>query len=66
MKLLSEHDGLPSAVVNSIDQDNQGYLWLGTSYGLSRYDGHSFKNYYTEDGLLTIELFDKGAFAPFV
>ncbi|MEM8528759.1 MAG: two-component regulator propeller domain-containing protein [Bacteroidota bacterium] len=26
--------------------DTQGYLWIATNSGLSRYDGHSFKNFY--------------------
>jgi hypothetical protein len=52
MKLLSDADGLSSAVVYSIAQDERGNLWLATAYGLSRYDGHTFKNYFVEDGLI--------------
>ena len=44
--------GLSEAVVNELIQDEHGYLWIGTSYGLNRFDGFNFKNYYTEDGLL--------------
>ncbi|TYP95556.1 ligand-binding sensor domain-containing protein [Fodinibius salinus] len=45
--------GLSEAVVNDLMQDNDGYLWIGTSYGLNRFDGFQFKNYYAEDGLLS-------------
>lgn len=44
--------GLSESVVNDLVQDSEGYLWIGTSYGLNRFDGIQFKNYYTEDGLL--------------
>ena len=33
---------LPSDVVYSINQDKYGYLWVGTSEGLSRFDGFDF------------------------
>src|SRR5262245_10501452 len=35
-------DGLPSNIVNAIAQDRDGYLWLGTSSGLVRFDGANF------------------------
>jgi len=31
--------------VNHIVQDDQGFLWFGTSDGLRRYDGYSFRDY---------------------
>ena len=43
--------GLSEAVVNDLMQDNNGYLWVATGYGLNRFDGFSFKNYYEENGL---------------
>ena len=42
-------DGLASNVVNTIIQDRQGYLWLGTNHGLTRFDGHRFDNFYVEE-----------------
>lgn len=49
--------GLSEAVVNDIVQDSNGYLWVGTSYGLNRFDGLKFENYYSEDGLLDNKIF---------
>ena len=39
---LQVDDGLPSATVYSMAQDDTGYMWFGTTGGLARYDGHSF------------------------
>jgi len=39
-------DGLAGDNVLTMLQDKQGYLWIGTFNGLSRFDGYSFKNYY--------------------
>ena len=45
--------GLPSNIVQAILEDAQGYLWLSTSNGLSRFDPRegTFRNYDTGDGL---------------
>jgi len=43
---ITVKDGLPDATINAICQDEDGFLWIGTNYGLSRYDGVEFKNYY--------------------
>lgn len=40
---LNISDGLPGAVVNTISQDQRGYLWVGTFNGLSGFDGYRFK-----------------------
>lgn len=42
---LSISDGLLCNTVNDIVQDRDGYMWIGTSNGLCRYDGYSFINY---------------------
>ena len=47
----SVKEGLAQSSVYSIVQDNNGYVWLGTASGLSRFDGKEFINYTTEDGL---------------
>jgi ligand-binding sensor domain-containing protein/signal transduction histidine kinase len=38
-------EGLPHNVVNRIRQDADGYMWLGTSAGLTRYDGFEFETF---------------------
>ncbi|MCB9289995.1 MAG: response regulator [Lewinellaceae bacterium] len=47
------NDGLPSPVVNAIQQDGQGCLWIATDNGLSRFDPEkeAFRNFYQSDGL---------------
>src|SRR6478672_1741777 len=40
---LSTENGLSQTRVSQIIQDDQGFLWFGTQYGLNRYDGYSFK-----------------------
>ncbi len=35
-------NGLPSEVIYTLCQDNDGYLWVGTTEGLSRFDGFEF------------------------
>jgi len=47
----SMSDGLSQAIVFRIFQDRRGFLWFCTNYGLSRFDGKNFKNYFREDGL---------------
>lgn len=44
-------DGLPGSVVYDVAQDHQGYIWIGTDAGLSRFDGHTFVNYGALQGL---------------
>lgn len=44
-KLLSNKEGLSQNSVVSIAQDKYGFLWFGTEDGISRYDGHNFKNF---------------------
>src|SRR4249920_3205639 len=39
-------EGLSSNYVNCLQQDDWGYMWVGTSIGLNRFDGYSFKSFY--------------------
>jgi ligand-binding sensor domain-containing protein len=39
---LSAEQGLAANQVNAIAQDSRGYIWLGASHGLQRYDGRRF------------------------
>lgn len=47
------HDGLPSNDILSILEDDEGHLWLSTSFGLSEFDPKEkkFINYYSYDGI---------------
>ncbi|NQZ08816.1 MAG: response regulator, partial [Algicola sp.] len=42
---LGIEEGLSQNSVLRIIQDRQGFLWLGTSDGLNRYDGYQFKHF---------------------
>ena len=44
-KTLDAKDGLTSSQVNCILKDARGYMWFGTSAGLYRYDGYTFKEF---------------------
>nr|WP_294899194.1 hybrid sensor histidine kinase/response regulator transcription factor [uncultured Pedobacter sp.] len=49
--IYTEKNGLPSNNVLGLLEDSSGTFWISTNNGLSRYDGRSFINYSTEDGL---------------
>jgi ligand-binding sensor domain-containing protein/signal transduction histidine kinase len=40
---LSTNAGLSQTRVAEIVQDDRGFMWFGTQYGLNRYDGYKFK-----------------------
>lgn len=50
-KVITSTDGLPSSLLFTSLQDHNGYLWIGTYGGISRFDGTQFKNYTINDGL---------------
>ena len=50
-KNYTVEDGLAQSQINAINQDQFGYLWIGTESGLSRFDGISFVNYAIDNGL---------------
>jgi signal transduction histidine kinase/ligand-binding sensor domain-containing protein/CheY-like chemotaxis protein/AraC-like DNA-binding protein len=45
-RTLDQKDGLKTPKPTSIFQDSYGFLWVGTEYGLFRYDGYAFAEYY--------------------
>lgn len=47
----SIEDGLSESVVYDIIQDNSGYIWLGTGFGLNKFDGVRFESFFEESGL---------------
>ena len=45
---LGIRDGLRSNSVTSVLADSRGYLWIGTTQGLNRYDGYEVKTRFPE------------------
>ncbi len=43
IRYFSSKDGLSHDVVECIFQDSRGFIWVGTSYGLNRFDGNKFE-----------------------
>lgn len=48
---FSSNNGLPSNTIYDITQDENGFIWIATDYGLSRFDGLTFKNFTIDAGL---------------
>jgi diguanylate cyclase (GGDEF)-like protein len=52
---LSSAQGLSHSSVRTIEQDQQGFIWIGTQDGLNRYDGLSVRQYnYTANDPLSL------------
>ncbi|UOB17772.1 hybrid sensor histidine kinase/response regulator transcription factor [Abyssalbus ytuae] len=47
--LFDRESGLYNNVINSIEQDSLGYIWIATDDGISRYDGTKFKEFQKND-----------------
>jgi ligand-binding sensor domain-containing protein/serine phosphatase RsbU (regulator of sigma subunit) len=47
----SVEDGLSQSTVYVVYQDKEGYVWIGTKSGVSRFDGAEILNYTSNDGL---------------
>ena len=45
---IGTKEGLSDLNVMCIMQDSRGFIWIGTRYGLNRYDGHQFKTFYSD------------------
>ncbi|HMK24751.1 MAG TPA: two-component regulator propeller domain-containing protein [Chitinophagaceae bacterium] len=44
---LTNTEGLSDGIVRAFVQDKYGFIWIGTSYGLNRFDGINIKNYFS-------------------
>lgn len=42
---LSTQQGLPQFSATAVEQDVEGFIWVGTQGGLARWDGYRFRNY---------------------
>jgi signal transduction histidine kinase/ligand-binding sensor domain-containing protein/DNA-binding response OmpR family regulator len=47
---IGQKQGLAQKGISCFAQDKQGYLWLGTSNGLLRYDGYEFRTFKHQPG----------------
>ena len=44
---LDTRNGLSNSQVNCVYRDSRGYVWIGTAYGLNRYDGYRVKTFFS-------------------
>lgn len=44
---LDTRDGLSNSQILCVKRDAKGFVWIGTPYGLNRYDGYRFKTFYS-------------------
>lgn len=44
--------GLKSGIVTCLLNDREGNIWIGTSEGVLKYDGHTFSSYTTKEGFI--------------
>ncbi|NOR28647.1 MAG: hypothetical protein GQ540_08995 [Lutibacter sp.] len=44
-------NGLPSNTIYDTAQDENGFMWFATDYGVSKFDGLTFNNFTINDGL---------------
>lgn len=51
LRNYSTEDGLSNRFIYTINQDESGYLWIGTGSGLSRFDGFEFQTDFLPDSL---------------
>ena len=47
---LDTRNGMSNPQVNCVLQDSRGFIWICTPFGLNRYDGYRFHNFYSYEG----------------
>jgi len=45
---LDTRNGLSNSQVNCVYRDSRGFVWIGTVYGLNRYDGYRVKTFFCQ------------------
>ena len=50
--------GLPIDNVFTAAQDGDGFIWFSTDFGISRFDGYRFTNFFKENGLANTAVID--------
>ena len=55
-EFLTTNDGLSSNWINCLREDEQGYIWIGSNSGITRYDKRKkqFSNYYISNSNRTV------------
>ncbi|MCB0711049.1 MAG: histidine kinase [Ignavibacteriae bacterium] len=48
---FTSRNGLPTATIFKVLEDDRGYLWMASNHGAVRYDGYNFRTFTTKDGL---------------
>jgi len=46
--LYTRKDGLSNNTITTLIKDNRGFLWIGTSEGLNRFDGSHFTSWFSD------------------
>ncbi|MFN3379105.1 MAG: histidine kinase [Runella zeae] len=54
----SIREGLLQSQVLCLHKDSRGYIWCGTWFGLSKFNGETFENYTEKEGLWNGPVFD--------
>lgn len=44
-RYYSVEDGLSSRFLTNVVQDDQGFIWIGSDFGVNRFDGQTFKKF---------------------
>lgn len=47
-RTLDTRDGLSNSQVNCVYKDSRGFVWIGTAYGLNRYDGYRVRTFFSD------------------
>jgi ligand-binding sensor domain-containing protein len=47
---LTNAEGLSDGIVHALVQDKYGFIWIGTKYGLNRFDGINIKTFFSRHG----------------
>lgn len=61
--ILTTVKGTPSNNICSLEEDNQGNIWISTQYGLAKYnpEKQTIINYYASDGIGGNEFYDRAS-----
>ncbi len=54
----NQSNGLTSSYTYNLRQDKNGFIWIGSSNGLYRFDGINFNHYGKKNGLKNIDIID--------